>query len=589
MCLNFINKLAKHPCGGLFSTNSTTTTPMSDQKKLSEVEHIKINSNYLRGTIEESLADPLTGGLNEDDVQLIKFHGSYLQHDRELESERKKQKLEPLYSFMIRVKVPGGVTTPDQWIAIDKLSDKYGNGTIKLTTRQAYQLHNIFKKDLKPTIKEINEALMDTIAACGDVSRNIMNSVNPWASAVHNEVQQYAKQLSDHLDPKTTAYHEIWLDKKLVSGGDVVDEEPIYGKTYLPRKFKIAFAIPPQNDSDIYTNCLGFIAIEENGELKGFNVTVGGGMGTTFGREDTFPRLADDIGYFPKEKLIQVGEEIVKIQRDFGNREDRKLSRFKYTIEKNGVDWFKKELNSRLGFDLQPSKKVSFTGNGDKYGWLKGIDRLWYLTLFIEGGRIKDEIKAAILEVAKIHKGDFRLTGNQNLIIGKVATKDKESIDKILAKYLPYPQKNLSGLRRTSIACVALNTCTLAHAEAERYLPSLITKLEKIVEANGLLKNEIVIRMTGCPNGCGRPFVAEIGFVGKGPGQYNLYLGGGFVGERLNKLYRENINEAQILEELTPIIERYAKERNQDEKFGDFVIRSGIIQETKAGNEFNAK
>lgn len=560
---------------------------MSDETKLSEVEHIKIKSNYLRGTIVESLENQITGGLNEDDVQLIKFHGSYLQHDRELESERKKQKLEPLYSFMIRVKVPGGVTTPEQWIAIDKLSDKYGNGTIKLTTRQAYQLHNIFKKDLKPTIKEINESLMDTIAACGDVSRNIMSSVNPWASAVHNEVQDLAKQLSDYLDPKTTAYHEIWLDKKLVSGGDQVDEEPIYGKTYLPRKFKIAFAIPPQNDSDIYTNCLGFIAIEKDGKLTGFNVTVGGGMGTTFGREDTFPRLADEIGYIPKDKLIQVGEEIVKIQRDFGNREDRKISRFKYTIERNGLDWFKNELHTRLGFELEPVRKFKFTGNGDKYGWLKGIDGLWYLTLFIEGGRIKHNIKDGLLELAQIHKGDFRLTGNQNLIIGKVAEKDKKAIDGVLKKHIPYPQDNISGLRRTSIACVALNTCTLAHAEAERYLPSLISKLEKIVEANGLIKDEIVIRMTGCPNGCGRPFVAEIGFVGKGPGQYNLYLGGGFVGQRLNKLYKENINEAQIIEELSPIIESYAKNRKKNEKFGDFVIRSGVVKETKAGSQFH--
>lgn len=560
---------------------------MSDEKKLSEVEHIKIKSNYLRGTIVESLENPISGALAEDDVQLIKFHGSYQQYDRETESERKKQKLEPLYSFMIRVKVPGGVTTPSQWLAIDKLSDQYGNRTIKLTTRQAYQLHNIYKKDLKPTIKEINEALMDTIAACGDVSRNIMNSVNPWASGVHNEVQDFAKKLSDHLDPKTTAYHEIWLDKKLVSGGDVVDDEPIYGKTYLPRKFKIAFAVPPQNDADIYTNDLGFIAIEKDGELTGFNVTVGGGMGMTFGRDDTFPRLANEIGYFPKEKLIQMGEEIVKIQRDYGNREDRKISRFKYTIERQGIDWFKQELNSRLGFDLEPARKFIFTGNGDKIGWLKGIDDKWYLTLFIEGGRIKDNIKTAIAEVAKIHKGDFRLTGNQNLIIGKVSTKDKKAIDTVLAKHIPYPQNNLSGLRRTSIACVALNTCTLAHAEAERYLPSLITKFDSILEANGLFDDEIVIRMTGCPNGCGRPFAAEIGFVGKGPGKYNLYLGGGFIGDRLNKLYRENIDEAEIIKELTPMIEDYAKTRNEEEKFGDFVIRKGIVKATTEGNNFH--
>jgi sulfite reductase (NADPH) hemoprotein beta-component len=558
---------------------------MSNEVKLSEVEHIKIKSNYLRGTIVESLENPITGALHEDDVQLIKFHGSYQQHDRETESERKKQKLEPLYSFMIRVKLPGGITTPAQWLAIDNLSDKYGNSTIKLTTRQAYQLHAIFKKHLKPSIKEINDALMTTIAACGDVNRNIMNSVNPHESDVHHEVHELIQVLGDRLDPKTTAYHEIWLDKKLVSG--VEDEEPIYGLTYLPRKFKIAFAVPPQNDSDVYTNDLGFVAIEKNGALTGFNVLVGGGMGMTFGRKDTFPRLANDIGYIPKDKLIQVAEEIVKIQRDNGNRSDRKLSRFKYTIEKLGIDGFKTELKNRLGFELEPSHKFLFTGNGDKYGWLKGIDNKWYLTLLVEGGRVKGELKTALAEVAKIHKGDFRLTGNQNLIVGKVEESDKKAIDAILAKHIPYPQENISGLRRLSIACVALNTCSLAHAEAERYLPSLITKLEKVVGDHGLYQDDIVIRMTGCPNGCGRPFVAEIGFVGKSLGKYNLYLGGGFNGQRLNKLYKETLDETQIIDELTPMIASYAKLRNQDERFGDFLIRQGIIKETVEGKNFH--
>jgi sulfite reductase (NADPH) hemoprotein beta-component len=412
-----------------------------------------------------------------------------------------------------------------------------------------------------------------------------MNSVNPHESIVHHVVHELIQVLGDRLDPKTTAYHEIWLDKKLVSGES--DDEPIYGKTYLPRKFKIAFAVPPQNDSDVYTNDLGFVAIEENGNLTGFNVLVGGGMGMTFGRKDTFPRLANDIGYVPKDKLIQVAEEIVKIQRDNGNREDRKLSRFKYTIEKLGLDGFKKELSTRLGFELEPSHKFIFTGNGDKYGWLKGIDNKWYLTLLIEGGRVKGELKTALAEVAKMHKGDFRLTGNQNLIIGKVEESDKKAIDAILAKHIPYPQENISGLRRLSIACVALNTCSLAHAEAERYLPSLITKLEKVVGDHGLYQDDIVIRMTGCPNGCGRPFVAEIGFVGKSLGKYNLYLGGGFHGERLNKLYKETLDETQIIDELTPMIASYAKLRNKDERFGDFLIRQGIIKETVEGKNFH--
>lgn len=554
-----------------------------DPNKLSEVEGIKSVSNYLRGTLVESLNDQLTGSIAEDDTQLIKFHGAYQQYDRELESERKRQKLEQLYSFMIRVRIPGGIISPQQWLHIDKIADIYANGTLKLTTRQAIQYHGVFKKNLKKTIQDINSTLLDTIAACGDVNRNVMCSVNPGESQVYDEALAFSKLLNDHFTPQTSAYHEIWLNNKLVAGGvPKEDHEPIYGKTYLPRKFKIAVAIPPHNDSDVFTNDLGFIAIEENGKLAGYNVTAGGGMGTTFGMPETYPRLADHVGFVTPDKALTIAEAILTFQRDYGNRENRKQARLKYTIDRLGFDFFIKEVHKRAGFEPEPAKEYKFIHNGDRYGWSKAANKKWFLGLFVEGGRLKDtntlKYRTAIREVAEIHKGDFRLTGNQNLVIGNVTDAQKKKIDAILNKYgiLDFIKK--SGLRRNGIACVALNTCSLAHSEAERYLPSLIDKLEIILAENGLAEEDINIRMTGCPNGCGRPWLGEIGFVGKAPGQYNVYLGAGFTGDRLNTLYKETLNEEQIIEELTPIFKAFAKEKGSDEKFGDFVIRKAYVK-----------
>ncbi len=557
---------------------------------LSEVEIIKEKSNYLRGTIAEGLDDETTGAISPSDTNLIKFHGSYQQSDRDLESERKKQKLEPLYSFMIRVRLPGGIASSKQWLVIDELSDKYGNGTFKLTTRQAFQLHGIYKPRLKKSINEINLALMDTIAACGDVNRNVMCNPNPNQSVLHVEAYEFARLISNHLTPKTSAYYEIWMDKKLVSGGEK-DEEPIYGKTYLPRKFKIAISIPPNNDCDIFANDIGLIAIGENNTLSGFNVAAGGGMGMTFGNPGTYPRLADLIGYIGKDKVLEVVEKIVIIQRDFGNRSDRKNARLKYTIDNMGTEAFKTELHKRLGYSLEEARPFQFTSNGDEYGWVKGTGKNWHLTLFIEGGRVKDtpeiKLKSALKEIAEKHTGDFRLTGNQNLIIANIPTSDKKKITDLLLHYKVWPDKTLTGLRINSLACVALNTCGLAFAEAERYLPYLIDKLDKIIISNNLEKVPIVIRMTGCPNGCARPYLGEIGFVGKSPGKYNLYLGAGFAGERLNKLYKENISEAEILDVLTPIFVDFAKNREVNEHLGNFVIRKGYVRATTEGRKFH--
>ncbi|MFZ2169963.1 MAG: assimilatory sulfite reductase (NADPH) hemoprotein subunit [Methylococcaceae bacterium] len=568
----------------------TDVTPEELAKRV-EVERIKDASNYLRGTLVKSLQDPLTGALAEDDTQLSKYHGIYQQDDRDLRDERRRQKLEPHYQFLVRIRVPGGVCTPTQWLDVDRIANTWCNHTIRLTTRQAYQLHGIIKRDLKKTIAEINGALLDTIAACGDVNRNVMCNPNPYQSRLHEEVYEYARRISEHLTPRTTAYHEIWLDEELLSSTRK-DEEPIYGKHYLPRKFKIAVAIPPSNDVDLFANDLGFIAIAEDGRLQGFNVTVGGGLSMTHGEAPTYPRLADVIGYCPKNKTLQVAEEIVKIQRDFGDRTNRKHARFKYTVDDRGTDWLKFELNQRLGWHMEAPRAFAFEHSGDRYGWVEGTDDTWHHTLFIQNGRILDTeeypMMTGLREIAKVHDGDFRLTANQNLIIGRVSSKEKPVIDALLKKYQLADSHLQTGLRLYAMACVAFPTCGLAMAESERYLPSLIDKLDVVIKEAGLENDPILIRMTGCPNGCARSTLGEIGLIGKAPGKYNLYLGAGFHGQRLNKLYKENINEEQILAELTPILQRYARERNPGEPFGDFVIKAGYVKEVLVGKDFHS-
>ena len=556
--------------------------------KLSKNEYIKTDSNYLRGTIAEGLTDTTTGGVSADDEQLLKFHGTYQQDDRDVRIQRKRAGLEKAISFMIRVRVPGGVSTTGQWLEMDRMASAYGNENFKLTTRQAYQLHGIIKSNLKQTIAEINNCAMDTIAACGDVNRNVMCNPNPALSSVHKDALTIAQGISDHLTPATGAYHEIWLDgEKLESSEPEI--EPIYGKTYLPRKFKIGMAIPPSNDVDIYSQCLGFIAIEEGGKLIGFNVTVGGGMGMHHGQEKTFPRIADLLGYLPADKAVEVSEEVVKIQRDFGDRTERKHARMKYTIDDRGIEWFKKEIESRLGYEIAPAREVIFDSNADLYGWTETEDGKSQLTIFIENGRVVDkdgyELRSGLREIAKIHTGDMRLTSNQNIIVAGVAPEDKAGIDALMDQYGISAKQNRSALRLNSMACVALPTCGLALAESERYLPDLITELEEILDDVGLTQDAITIRMTGCPNGCARPYIAEIAFVGRAPGKYNIHLGGGFIGDRIGGIWQRSVKSDDIAGLLRPILERYSKERNEGEKFGDFVIRVGIIHEVTHGSE----
>jgi len=567
--------------------------------KPSDVEELKVASQYLRGSLAEQLKNRVTGGLSELDNRLLKFHGSYMQDDRDLRSEREKQKLEPAYQFMLRVVTPGGVATPEQWLVMDELAQKYGNGTLRVTTRQAFQLHGVLKWNLKNTIKSINDTLLSTLAACGDVSRNVMCSPNPNQSSIHTEANNWAIKLTKHLEPRTPAYHEIWLDGEKLENpykpfSEPVDPvEPIYGHVYLPRKFKIGVAVPPYNDIDVYTQDLGFIAIVEGNTLVGFNVTVGGGMGMTHGDANTYPQLGKTIGFIEaNDKVLELAEKVVTIQRDYGNRSVRKNARFKYTIDRHGLEWFVEELEERLGWKLSPAKPYSFIGNGERYGWVKNEDGTWNVTLFLISGRINDteesQVMTGLREIAKTLKGgDFRLTPNQNVMVGNIPAKQKATITKILKKYNISIGDDLSGIRRNALSCVALPTCGLAMAEAERYLPSLIDKLEPIFAEVGLDSDEINIRMTGCPNGCARPALGEISFIGKSLGKYNMYLGASYVGDRLNKLYKENIGEDEIISTLQPIIKHYAQERLDNEHFGDFVIRTGYVKATTDGTNFH--
>ena len=560
------------------------------EKPLSANEGIKINSNYLRGTIAEGLADASNGVISADDQQLLKFHGAYQQDDRDLRSSRRKQKLEKAYSFLVRIRVPGGVVSAAQWLEVDRLATEFANGTIKLTTRQAFQFHGVIKSDLKRTIAAINQAALSTIAACGDVNRNVMCNPNPHLSSIHAEALQLAQGLSDHLTPQTRAYHEIWLDGESVLSSEP-DVEPLYGKTYLPRKFKIAIAVPPSNDVDAFANDLAFIAVVEGDKLVGFNVAVGGGMGMSHGVEGSFPRLAEVIGFCPTQQVIDVAEKVVMVQRDFGDRSDRRNARLKYTIQDHGLPWFVEQLHSYLGYELESARAYQFDDNGDRYGWFEDERGNFHLNLFVQGGRVLDTpaypLRSGLREIAKIHQGDFRLTANQNLVIANIAPEQRPQIEELLKEFGISDSHRQSALRLSSLACVALPTCGLALAEAERYLPDLLTELENSIEAHGLRHDAITIRMTGCPNGCARPFLAEIGFVGRAPGRYNVYLGGGFAGQRLSKLFRESVRAEAIKPLLDPLIADYANARNLGERFGDFCIRAGYVVATQQGADFH--
>ncbi len=556
---------------------------------VSRNERIKEASDYLRGTLAEGLREEITGSIVEDDQQLVKFHGMYLQDDRDLRPERSRKKMEKAFAFMIRVRVPGGEVSPQQWLALDAVARTYGNRTMRLTTRQTVQLHGVIKSNLKATLKEIDAALLNSIAACGDVNRNVMCGANPEQSPAH--ALKLAQAISDHLTPKTPAYREIWLEGERVFGGDEDMVEPIYGKTYLPRKFKIVVVVPPSNDVDVFAHDLGFIAIADAaGGVAGWNVTVGGGMGMTHGEPDTYPRTADVMGFCETHDVLAVAEAVVTVQRDWGDRANRKHARLKYTIEDRGLDVFRSEIEKRSGVVLGPARPFVFTSTGDRYGWSGCADGRSDLTLYVPNGRLLDRSGAmqlsALRRIAQTHDGDFRITPNQNLIVGNIPTGRQTEIHwlaKEAGLLAPW-----SGLRRNTMACVALPTCGLALAESERYMPDLLSALDERLAVHGLSADDIVIRMTGCPNGCARPYLAEIGLVGKGPGRYNLYLGAAFDGSRLNKLYAEDLEHKAIIAALDPIFAAYSAERQEGERFGDFAIRAGFVAATGNGRDFHA-
>lgn len=546
--------------------------------RLSPDERLKKASNYLRGTIATGLLDRITGAVATDDTRLMKIHGMYQQDDRDLRDERRRQKLEPAYRFMIRVRLPGGVCTPEQWLKLDSLARAHGGESLRLTSRQTFQFHWVLKEDVRAAIQGLHEALLDTIAACGDVSRNVMCASDPEDSALHEEVVAAAQEVSDHFLPKTRAYHEIWYGEEKVAGSG--EEEPFYGATYLPRKFKIGFVVPPSNDIDVYTQDLGFIAIGGPDGLEGYNVAIGGGMGRTENEPATYPRLADVIGYVPRDKLVAVTGAVMSVQRDYGNRAERNRARFKYTIDDKGLGWIKAEIETRLGAPLEPARPFRFTSNGDVIGWRKTAGGRFNCTLLVESGRLANRTGRLWLDgmraIALVHRGSIRVTPNQNLIVAGIAAEDRPAIEALLAEH-GLGGGAESGIRRNSIACVALPTCGLAMAEAERYLPDILTRIEAILAEHGLTDEPITFRISGCPNGCSRPYVAEIALTGRAPGKYNLYLGGGFHGERLNRMVRENVGEAEILTVLEDLLGRYAAERLPDERLGDFVGRVSYL------------
>ncbi len=556
---------------------SYQTVPGPVAGPLADNERLKGESNFLRGTIEQDLQDPLTGGFKGDNFQLIRFHGMYQQDDRDIRAERAQQKLEPLHNVMLRARMPGGIITPQQWLAIDTFAQDHTlYGSIRLTTRQTFQFHGVLKPNIKMMHQMLHQYGIDSIATAGDVNRNVLCTSNPVESQLHVEAYEWAKAISEHLLPKTRAYAEIWLDGEKLGP----DEEPILGSTYLPRKFKTTVVIPPQNDVDVHANDLNFVAIADNGKLVGFNVLVGGGLAMTHGEKGTFPRKADDFGFIPKEHTLAIAEAVVTTQRDWGNRTDRKNAKTKYTLERVGVEAFKAEVEKRAGVQFQPSRDYAFTGRGDRFGWVEGIDGKHHLTLFIENGRILDfpgkPLKTGLAEIAKVHQGDFRMTANQNLIIAGVPAAQKAQIEALAQQHGLL--ESVSPLRLNSMACVALPTCPLAMAEAERFLPGYVTQLEGVLAKHGIPHDSIIFRVTGCPNGCGRSMLAEVGLVGKAPGRYNLYLGGNRAGTRIPRLFRENITDAAILDELDGLIGRWAAEREAGEAFGDYVIRAGIVR-----------
>ncbi|QCI21142.1 assimilatory sulfite reductase (NADPH) hemoprotein subunit [Buchnera aphidicola (Hyperomyzus lactucae)] len=549
------------------------------ETKMTDAERIKKNSNYLRGTIVDDLKNEITNGFSGDNFSLIRFHGMYQQDDRDLRLERNEQKLEPRYAMMLRCRLPGGVIQAKKWLKIDFFASKHTlYGTIRLTNRQTFQFHGILKKKLKDVHKMLHDIELDSLGTANDVNRNVLCTSNPMESVIHQEAYEWARSISNFLLPHTKAYAEIWLDQKKIA---TTDKEPILGQTYLPRKFKTTVVVPPYNDVDLYANDMNFIAITKNKKIIGFNLLIGGGLSFIHGNKSTWPFLAKELGYISVQDTLSVARAIVTTQRDWGNRTDRSNAKTRYTIDNFSLESFKKEVENRANISFEPIRNYYFTSRGDRFGWIQDINNNWSLTLFIPNGRIYDDnnqlLKSGLSKIANIHEGNFRLTSNQNIIISEVSESNKNEIEKIALSYGLI--KKTSSLRQNSMACVSFPTCPLAMAEAERVLSFFITQLENIMLKYHVENETIIFRISGCPNGCGRSLLAEIGLIGKSMGRYNLYIGGNRIGNRIPKIYKENITEKEILIHLENLIKIWSNKRKKQEDFGDFIIRKGIVKE----------
>jgi len=556
---------------------------MSDSQQpignLSKVEAIKLAGQQLRGRIAEELREDTTH-FTEESIQLLKFHGMYQQDDRDLRGQLKKEGKDKAYSMMIRARIPGGVLSADQYLQFDRLADLYGNGTMRITTRQTFQLHGILKSDIKVTLREINDVLVTTLGGCGDQVRNSLMCPAPRADGLHDELRPYLMQLVDTLSAKTNAYHEIWLDGEPVKFDEGQPEEPLYGKTYLPRKFKIAVAIEGDNCVDVYANDLGIVAHHDSGKLAGFTILVGGGMGRTVAKADTYPRLADPIAFVTPDQLVETAVAVVTIQRDYGNRTDRRYSRFKYLLDERGLDWFCEELAARVGRTLTPPRELSWQDTTDHLGWHQHGDDRYYLGIYVQNGRLIDkeglQIKSVLRDIIATYKPTVRMTCEQNILLSDLSASVRQEIEDKLRAAGVKRVEEISSTVRHAMACVAMPTCGLATAESERALPAVLTEMEALMAELGLADESISIRMTGCANGCARPYIGDIGFVGRSPGKYDLFLGGDFLGARLNERYEELVPIESFINKLRPLLTGYKRERLQGERFGDYCHRVGL-------------
>jgi len=540
------------------------------EAKFTHNEVIKEANPSLAGDIAATLADGAVDVFSKDDQQFLKFHGIYQQDDRDVRKQGKH------FMFMIRGTNPGGVLSPDLYLTYDRLSDEYGNQTLRITSRQSFQFHGVVKSGLGALMHGINDALATTLAACGDVNRNVMAPPTPARNGLAARVLEDSKLVAQALLPRTKAYHQIWVEGVKLKLDDSDYEDPLYGKTYLPRKFKVGFAIPPLNDTDVLTNCLGFIAIMKDGKLAGYNLTAGGGMGMTHNNAKTYPRVADVIGFFTPKHIEEVAKSVLTVHRDFGDRGDRRHARLKYVLAERGVEWFRGEVEERAGITLEEPRMFDFERQGDLFGWHETANGSWFLGLHVLSGRIKGAMKTALQQIVQTHRPEVRLTPTQNLLLCGVAMEDKDEINSILSEHGLAVEEVEQGtlLERGAMACPALPTCGLSLAESERYLPEFLGVVENLLEDAGLAKEQIIVRMTGCPNGCARPYMAELGIVGKSPGKYAIYLGGNMNSTRLARLLNQNVPVNEMAATLRPIVSRYRNERETGEGFGDFCARA---------------